>query len=61
MTDPPDIIFQLSTDIFLKLRRQLINRAGKHKVLPYGQTQLVTDIIEPVVGIEAASPHPITL
>ena len=58
MADPPDIFLQLSADIFFKLWSQLIDRAGKHKILPYRQPQLITKIIEPVVGIKAAAPYP---
>ena len=51
------IINKFLADICLKFRRQFIYGAGKHKVLPYDQPQLVTDIIEPVVRIITAAPY----
>ena len=56
MAETLDIVNKFLTDVRLKLRCQFINRACKHKVLPYHQAQLVTEIEEPVFRIIAASP-----
>src|SRR5699024_3398902 len=57
MAQALDIFYKFLSDICLEFRGQLIYGAGEHKVLPYSQTQLVTDIIEPVVRVEAAAPY----
>ena len=56
MTDSFDIINKFLTDICLKFRCQFIDRAGKHKVLPYHQAKFITKIKEPVLRIIAAAP-----
>ena len=56
MTETFDIINKFLTDICLKLRCQFIDRACKHKVLPYHQPQFITEIKEPVLRIIAAAP-----
>ena len=56
MTETFDIINKFLTDICLKLRCQFIDRACKHKVLPYHQPQFITEIKEPVLRIIAATP-----
>jgi len=56
MADAPYIIPDFRRCICLKLRRQRINRTGKHKVLPYDQSHFVAQIIEKVIGIVSASP-----
>ena len=53
-----DVVHRLGNDIGLKSLRQIIYRAGEHKVLPHHQTQLVTGVIEGVCRIVSASPHP---
>ena len=57
MAQTLDIIHKFLTDICLKLRCQLIHRARKHKVLPYHQTHLITQIKEPVFRIISAAPY----
>ena len=54
--DSFDIINKFLTDICLKFRCQFIDRAGKHKVLPYHQAKFITKIKEPVLRIIAAAP-----
>ena len=56
MTDTFDIIDKFLTDIRFKLRCQFIHRTCKHKVLPYHQSQFITEIKEPILRIIAASP-----
>ncbi len=50
------IINKFRRNIFLKCIRQLIHRAGKHKVLPDEKTQLITGIKEIILRIVAAAP-----
>ena len=58
MAYPLNIINKLLADVGLEFFCQFIDRAGKHKVLPYHQSQLITEIKEPVVRIESSAPHP---
>ena len=57
MADTFYVVSQLFSHILLKGRRQIIDRTGEHKVLPYHKTQFVADIVEPVLGIIPAAPH----
>ena len=57
MTKPFYIICKFFSDICFKFRCQLIYGAGKHKVLPYYQAQLITNIKKPVVRIKASAPY----
>ena len=57
MTETFNIVNKFLADVCLKLRCQLIYRAGKHEILPYSQTQLITDIKKPVIRIKTAAPH----
>ena len=54
--DPLHIVGKLPGDIFLKFRRQLVHRTCEHEILPDGQPQLIANVVEPVVRIEAAAP-----
>ena len=51
-----DIVNKLRADIRLKLRRQIINCACKHEVLPYDESELIAEVIEPVLRIVATTP-----
>ena len=55
---PSDIVGEFRPDIPVEFLGQIIYTAGKHKVLPHHQAQLVTDIIEKIIGIIPASPDP---
>ncbi len=44
--------------IFLKGIGKLVNCAGEHKILPHHQPQFITDVIEIILRVIAASPHP---
>ena len=56
VADTFDIVDEFSSDGFLKLFRQIIDRAGKHEVLPHHQAQLVAGIPEAVIGVIPAAP-----
>ena len=51
-----DVVAKLGADVLLKGVGQVVDRAGEHEVLPDKQAQLVADIVEPVVRVEAAAP-----
>ena len=57
MAEAFDIVYKFPSDIFFKFGCKLINGAGKHKVFPYYQTQLIAKVKEFVVGIVAAAPY----
>ena len=57
VADPLDIVDKFRPDILLKFLRQIVNRAGKHKILPHNQPKPVAGIPESLPGIMPAAPH----
>ena len=51
------IVNKFLADICFKSFRQFIHGASKHKILPYRQSQFITDVIKPVIRIKATSPY----
>ena len=41
--------------------RKIINCTGKHKILPYDQTQFITYVIEIIIGITPSAPDSYTV
>ena len=58
MADTPHIITNFRGYVRFELRCKGIDGAGKHKILPHDQSQLITEIVEEIIGIIPASPDP---
>ena len=56
MTDSTDILNRLCNDITLKFVIQFIRCAGIHEILPYDQSQFITQVKEEVLRIITAAP-----
>ena len=56
MTDSADILNGLCNDIALKFVIQFIRCTGIHEILPYKQSQFITQIKEEVLRIITAAP-----
>ena len=56
MPDSLYIVCKFPPDVFLKLRGQLIDRTGKHKILPDQKSHLIAQFIEPVFRVAASAP-----
>ena len=61
MPEPSDVIPDFCCDITFKIIIQLIAGTGKHEVLPYQKSQLITDIKEIIIRIITAAPDPDTV
>jgi len=57
MTKTPRIVFDFERDTFSKLGVRWICATCKHEVVPYKNPKLVTDIVEDVLFIDAATPY----
>ena len=58
MTHPPDVVLHLRSHLPGKGWGQRVGFLGEHEVLPHQKPQFITDIIEKVLGITPAAPHP---
>ena len=61
MTDPLDVINKFRLYIGFKCRRQFIDSACKHKVLPYQKPQFVAGVIKPIFRIISTTPYTDTI
>ena len=61
MPQPAHVVLHFLPDVLGEIGSQVVHGAGEHEVLPHQQAQFVAGIVEGVVRVAAAAPHPNTV